>query len=383
MAARPAPRLAGRPHLVVKTWRDRWHPDAGGAEAWLDEVVTRLARRGWTVTILTASYPDRPDHEVVDGVHYVRRGGTLSQYAVAHLSQRRLADPPDVVLDVFNGVSFLSSLDRHIPTVVVVHHVHREQWSMVFGPVRGAIGWFVEHRVAARIQRNRPHVTVSRASAEAVAETYGVPPDRIRIAYNGWNPVPSGTVPDDLAPAAHRLVSVARLVPHKRIEVAIAAVARARAGGRDTHLDVVGAGEWLADLQAEAARLGVAEHVTFHGYVDEDRKHAILAASDLLLLPSVREGWGIVIGEAAQHGVPAIALASAGGPRDSIIDGVTGELATGDEDLVDRVLDLLDDPNRRAGLGDKAAEQAVRFTWEGATDVVEATLRTAIGERAG
>lgn len=368
------------PHLVVKTWRDRWHPDAGGAEVWLDEVVTRLARRGWAVTILTAAHPDRPDHEVVDGVRYVRRGGTLTQYALAHLSQRRLPEPADVVLDVFNGVSFLSSLARRPPTVVVVHHIHREQWSMVFGRVRGAIGWFLEHRVAARVQRDRPHVTVSVPSAEAIAETYGVPADRIRVAHNGWNPPPATSPAADLVPATHRLVSVARLVPHKRIEVAIAAVARARDGGRDAHLDVVGAGEWLADLQGEAARLGVAEHVTFHGHVDEARKHAILAASDLLLLPSVREGWGIVIGEAAQHGVPAVALASAGGPRDSIIDGVTGELAAGDEDLVDRAIDLLDDPTRRAALGDKAAEQATRFTWEGATDVVESTLRAAIDD---
>lgn len=376
-------RPAGHPHLVVKTWRDRWHPDAGGAEVWLDEVVTRLARRGWAVTVLTASHPGRPDDELVDGVRYVRRGGTVSQYLVAHLSQRRLTAPADVVLDVFNGVSFLSSLARRTPTVVVVHHVHREQWAMVFGPVRGAIGWFLEHRVAARVQRDRPHLTVSGASAEAIAEAYGVPPDRIRVAYNGWNPGPSSSPAADLAPAAHRLVSVARLVPHKRIEVAIAAVARARAGGRDTHLDVVGSGAWLADLQAEARRLGVTDHVTFHGHVDEDRKHAILAASDLLLLPSVREGWGIVVGEAAQHRVPTVALASAGGPRDSVVHGTTGELAADPDDLVARTLDLLDDPARRRDYGREAAELATRFTWDGATDVVETTLRAAIDDRAG
>lgn len=375
----PAALPAG-PHLVVKTWRDRWHPDAGGAEVWLDEVVTRLAHRGWRVTVLTAAHAGCPRDEVVDGVRYRRRGGTFSQYLLAHVSQWRLGDPAGVVLDVFNGVPFLTALGRRRATVVVVHHVHREQWRMVFGRVRGAIGWFVEHRVAGRVQRSRRHVTVSNASAEAIADAYGVDPFRISVAHNGFTPAPEGDPAPDLVPADHRLVCLGRLVPHKQVEVAIAALARARGGGRDVHLDVVGAGEWEPDLRAEAARLDMSTHVTFHGWVTEDRKHAILRAADLLVLPSVREGWGLVVVEAAQHGVPTVALASAGGPTESVVDGVTGELAHGPEDLAARVVDLLDDPTRRAAYADKATEHATRFSWDRCADVVAATLRVSLAE---
>ena len=377
--AAPAASSAG-PHLVVKTWRDRWHPDAGGAEVWLEAVATTLVRRGWTVTVLTAAYPGAAADEVVDGVRFVRRGGTLSQYLVAHLSQWRLRAPVDVVLDVFNGVPFLTSLGRRGPTVVVVHHVHREQWPMVFGRVRGAIGWFLEHRIAARVQRRRRHITVSSASAETMVEHYGLHPFRISVAHNGFTPSPDVLPSVDLVSATHRLVCLGRLVPHKRVEVAIQAVAEARRGGRDVHLDVVGTGEWEPDLRAEAQRHGVADAVTFHGFVPEERKHAILRAADLLVLPSVREGWGLVVIEAAQHGVPTVAMATAGGPTESVIAGVTGELASSADDLVARVVSLLDDPAQRGALAEKAIEHATRFTWDACVDVVESTLRVALTE---
>jgi glycosyltransferase involved in cell wall biosynthesis len=372
---------ARRPHLVVKTWRDRWNPDAGGAEVWLDEVLTRLARRGWRVTVLTMAYEGRPRSESVEGVRYVRAGGVYSQYLAAHRSQRRLADPPDVMLDVFNGVPFLSVLSRRHPTVVVVHHVHRDQWPMVFGPLVARAGWFLERRVAARLQRHAQHVTVSEASARDLADIYGVDAPRITVAHNGFTPSPA-ILPASLAPARRRLVTVGRLVPHKRVEVAVQAVARGRSQGIDVHLDVVGAGAWGDGLRTEAERLGVSEHVSFHGWVDDARKHAILAASDLLLLPSVREGWGLVVIEAAQHGVPAIALASAGGTGESILDGVTGELASDDDDLIRRSLALLRDDVRREACASAARALASRFTWEACAAAVETAIRRALADHA-
>jgi len=203
------------------------------------------------------------------------------------------------------------------------------------------------------------------------------------IAHNGFTPAPTSLPTVDLEPAAHRLVALGRLVPHKRVEVAIAALAGARATGLDVHLDVVGDGEWRDDLVTSASGLDVARHVTFHGLVDDATKHAILAAADLLVLPSVREGWGIVVIEAAQHGVPAVAMASAGGTTESVRHGVSGILAADDDDFRARVIGLLADPARRRELGRGAAGLARRFTWEAAAATVDATLRAAIDDRHG
>ncbi len=379
MPAAPVPALdAGRPHLVVKSWRDRFNPDAGGAEVWLDEVLTRLTTR-WDVTVLTQVDDGRPDDEVVAGIRYRRDGGVLSQYALAHRSQRRLDREPDVILDIFNGVPFLTALDRRKPVVVVVHHVHREQWRMMFGPVVGRTGWVLE-RAAARAQRHHRHITVSQSSADALVSTYGIAPNAISIAHNGFSPAPHARAASDLVPAATRLVSLGRLVPHKRVELAIRVLQRSRLHGVDTHLDIVGDGEWRRDLETLTADLGQQDHVTFHGHVGEDRKHAILAAADVLALPSVREGWAIVVMEAGQHGVPTVAMADAGGTTESVVDGVGGLLAHTDDQFVAHAMTLLVDDHLREELGAGARHLAQRHTWGAAADTVDETLRTAIAE---
>ena len=69
------------------------------------------------------------------------------------------------------------------------------------------------------------------------------------------------------------------------------------------------------------------------------------------VLPSVKEGWGLSIVEAAQVGVPSIAYVEAGGVRESILDGVTGLLAADQDDLLAKVRQLLHDAELRLDLG--------------------------------
>ena len=70
---------------------------------------------------------------------------------------------PDAVVDTQNGVPFFASLVTSAPTVVLVHHCHREQWP-VAGRLLGRFGWFLESKVAPRVHRGAPYVTVSEAS---------------------------------------------------------------------------------------------------------------------------------------------------------------------------------------------------------------------------
>lgn len=103
---------------------------------------------------------------------------------------------------------------------------------------------------------------------------------------------------------------LSRLVPHKQIEDALAVVARLRTRIPGLHLDVIGDGWWADNLKTNAADLGIADAVTFHGHVDERRKHELLAHAWVHVLPSRKEGWGLAVIEAAQHGVPTIGYRS-------------------------------------------------------------------------
>ena len=120
---------------------------------------------------------------------------------------------------------------------------------------------------------------------------------------------------------------LSRLVPHKQIEDALDAVAELRPTAcPDLHLDIVGGGWWRDRLVDHARLLGISDAVTFHGHVDDVTKHQVLQRCWVHVLPSRKEGWGLAVIEAAQHGVPTIGYRSSGGLTDSIVDGVTGLL---------------------------------------------------------
>ncbi len=346
--------------IVIVNWRDTEHPEGGGSERYVETVAAGLAAAGHDVTVFSAAYPGAARESWRDGVRFVRRGGkfTVYAYALRELATGRLGTP-DVVVDVQNGMPFWTRLVARCPVIVLVHHVHREQWGVVYGAMAARFGWWLESWLAPRVYRDCRYVTVSDVTRDELS-ALGVDADRIDVARNGTAQAPATAVVRDDAP---RICVLGRLVPHKQVEHALEVAARLRPRCPDLRVSVVGAGWWADRLTETARRLGVDDITQFHGFLDERRKHDELARSWLLLAPSVKEGWGLVVVEAAQRGVPALAYRSAGGIAESIVDGETGVLVDDLDQLTDAVGELLDDGSRRDELGRAARRRAASFTW--------------------
>jgi glycosyltransferase involved in cell wall biosynthesis len=217
--------------------------------------------------------------------------------------------------------------------------------------------------VAPAIYRRSRYVTVSEATRTELAGL-GVDPARVDVIYAG------NDVPDELdvvaPPGRHEpasMVVLGRLVPHKRVEIAIDALASLRERFPTLTLDVVGSGYWHDVLRAHARRLGVTDAVRFRGFVTETTKHRLLAAAAVNLMPSLKEGWGLAVVEAAAHGTPSVAFRSAGGTAESVIHGRTGLLADDPAQFTDHVALLLSDPHLRDEMGAAARRHAGQFTW--------------------
>src|SRR5687768_5263331 len=279
-----------------------------------------LAATGLRVTLFCAAHDRAPAEEGLNGVRVVRRGGHMSVYprALAYVRRHR----PRLVVDVQNGLPFASTLVTRAPVVNLVHHVHREQWPIVFGRLGRALGWFLESVVAPRLYRSCSYVTVSGATADELVGL-GVDAERLTIVPNGIEPAPPVTSRRSPHP---QLVVLGRLVPHKRVEHALEVTARLRDRWPGLRLSVVGEGWWEDELRAAADRLGVTDVVDFLGFVDEQAKHEELARAWVHLCPSVKEGWGLVVSEAGHHEVPTVGYRSAGGLRESVLDGRSGLL---------------------------------------------------------
>jgi len=365
-------------HVVFLSWRDTRHPEGGGAEKYLEMIATGLVGLGAKVTVFTAAHPAAPPDETVDGIRYVRRGGRFGVYLRGMLALRRGSlGEVDVVVDVLNGLPFWSRLVTKAPVVVLVHHVHREQWPVAVPGRLSTIGWWLESKAAPRVYRREQYVAVSQATRTEL-RSLGVRGPRIAVVHNGsegFVPVSGGKA------TTPTLAVVGRLVPHKQVEHAIdtALVLRDEFPGLTLH--VVGAGWWEGVLREYARTRGAGDTVVFEGHVDERRKHEIYERSWGLLLPSLKEGWGLVIPEAGMHATPAVAYRAAGGTQESIADGESGLLVDDPAGLTAATRRLLGDRGLRDRLGAGARERCRMFTWEHAQTSFAVVLLAAMNGR--
>ena len=342
--------------IVFVSWRDLAHPQAGGSEVVVDHLASGLTARGHDV-ILLAGGPTTTHPYAVRST-----GGTYTQYFGAPAQMHRHVRGADVVVDVENGIPFFAPWWQRAPVVCLVHHVHTEQWAMQFPAPVAAFGRWLERSAMPVVYRHAAFVAVSASTAAAVADL-GVDPARITTIEMGLAPVATS---GERSPTPRFLI-LGRLVPHKRVDLALGLWPRVRAvtGGE---LVVVGDGPELERVRGLAGA-----GVTFTGAVSEARKGAELGAAWLLVHPAHHEGWGTVVMEAAAAGVPTVAY-DVPGVRDSVVDGVTGILAADDDAFVAAWTDLATDADRRAMMAAAARERAATFTWDRAVAAFEAVL---------
>jgi len=164
---------------------------------------------------------------------------------------------------------------------------------------------------------------VSERLARDAIERIGADPSRTLVIPNTFDTstFELRTVP----PSGETLLSVGRLVDVKAHSVLLEAVAVLAGERPRLRLRVVGEGPERGSLEAQARDLGIADRVVFLGALPREQLSAEYRSADLFVLPSLREGFGVVLIEALASGTPVVATRS-GGPE-SIVDASLGELA--------------------------------------------------------
>jgi glycosyltransferase involved in cell wall biosynthesis len=188
--------------------------------------------------------------------------------------------------------------------------------------------------------------------------------------------VPIGLEPIENPRADKALVPtflyVGRLASSKRVTEIIQAFATFRAATGTGQLWVVGAGSgsYTRSLYSLTSRLALDGHVRFWGYLSTSDKHRRMAEAHVLLMASVREGWGLVVTEANALGTPAIVY-DVPGLRDAVIHGQTGLVVRpSPESLANGMLELWRDHTRYQLLRSRAQDWSRTFSVEAATEVI-------------
>lgn len=348
-------------HVAIVAWRDIASPRAGGSELLVDQLASGLAARGDRVSLLCGGPAAAHPYEVV------RSGGPYTQFLGAPFAYARRLRGCDVVVEVCNGMPFLTPLWTRKPAICMVNHVHSQLWPLRFRPPVSVAGRILEERVMPWAHRRSLMLTVSPSTARDLG-ALGVPRERIRMLTNGVSPA-GPTAPRSAGPL---FLALGRLAEYKRIDLLLRLWDRVRpvTGG---HLVIAGDGPERSCLESLAG-----PGVLFTGRISDEQKHRLLSSAWLLLHPALIEGWGIVVTEAALHGTPAVGF-DVPGLRDSVEHGRTGLLARSEGEFASAWAALALSPGRRAALGEAARQRASRLSWATAVRHFSAILDEAIG----
>jgi glycogen synthase len=241
-------------------------------------------------------------------------------------------------------------------------------------------GWVQNHPQShihaaerAMVRRADHVITCSRYMRVHVANVFGVRPSEITAIPNGIDPLDIEPVAPDLpalrlkyaAPDELLVLLVGRLVYEKGFHLALDALAPVvrRLGG--VRFVVAGTGTAESELKRQARRLGLTGHGRFLGWVGDDMLHSLYRVSDLCIVPSIYEPFGLVALEAMASGCLCV-VADTGGLREVVpVDGTVGlrfpsRDATALRAVLERV--LTDDAARRQ-LVAEAREHVLRFDW--------------------
>lgn len=365
----------GRPLLILNE-RDLGHPWAGGAELHITEMAKCFVRRGYEPTLLCTWYHGAREEETTDyGLRIVRFGNRVTYYlrlprAVRHEARR----PGTVILEHLNKIPFCTPLYAPAPVVLVTHHLFGwTAFRQVALPIAAAV--VALERLIPWVYRGRPFIAVSPSTRDDLVAR-GVAAESIRVIPNGLDHSLYYATQGSRSERPTLLV-LGRVEFYKRIDLVLRAVAALAPLIPSIHVLVVGDGRARTRLQQLARDLGLAERVTFTGFVPDALKVQYIRNCHVVVNTSEKEGWGLTVLEANACGLPAVA-SDVPGLRDAVRHGETGLLVPhGDVPaLVQALRTLVENPDLRERLGRGAVEWAQQFSWDKAAEqtleVVEA-----------
>lgn len=313
----------------------------GGGERQYRAFARRMAERGRTVDYLTARQWIGPEIPADEPFEVVPVSGRLALYDAAGVRRapaafvyaaglfrvlRRRRHRYGAI--IVSGLPVLNVFAARIALIgsgtrVVVDYLEvwgRRQWQEYNGPLLGTVAWILQRAAIAvtPIATAHSQLTARRLRAEG---------------FRGRILVSPGLIDDDASapvapsPAAEPpyILYAGRHIPDKRVESLPAAVAVARERVPGLRLVILGDGPTSPAIDTAIARADGAAWIDRPGFVSEDELNSLMAAATALVNPSRREGYGLVVVEAAAHGTPTVLVADASNASTELISaGING-----------------------------------------------------------
>ena len=357
-------------NILMLNWRGPKHPHAGGAEQATLKHAVAWVQAGHSVTWFTSHEKGLSAEETIDGVKIVRQGTAFFGVKLkAFQYYRKNNNSIDLIVDQHHGIPFFTPLYTRKPKLLYIHEVAKEVWMInelrqPYKWIYGSIGRIGEP-IVLQLYRSTQTMTVSESTKKALTD-WKLPAENIHVIHNGVHATPRTTKKRKTKTIMH----LGALSKDKGIEAALEVFAKLHGLNQSYEFWVVGKGDrtYVEHLKKHAQELGVADRITWWGFVSESKKTELLAKTHVVINPSHYEGWGLVNIEANMQRTPVVGFDVAG-LRDSIQTGKTGILVPfGDtEKMADKTHTLLTDTTLYTTMSKNAYNWAKKFTWKKST----------------
>ena len=347
-------------------WRDIRNPEAGGAEVITHEVMERLTKKGHEMTLFTARFKGCELNEKINGVDIIREGNKYTVYKRAEDYLKIYKDNYDLMIDEINTRPFFTpKFVGEKQVIAVIHQLAREFWFYEAKFPLNYIGYYYLEKKWLSNYKNTTTVALSN-STKMDLEEIGF--KRVFIVPPGLNIVPLSNVKEKEAKPT--LVFMGRLTKAKRPNHALQAFSIIKREIPDAQLWIIGDGYFRKKLESSNIK-----DVTFYGYISNEKKYDLLSRAHIILVPGVREGWGLIVTEANAMGTPAIGY-DVHGLRDSIRNGETGITISEKTPaaMAKQAISLLRDSNRLFNYSKNALEFSRQFSWDNTANLYENIL---------
>ena len=375
-------------------------PDIGGPATYVPRIAEALVLRGHKVTVVAPQDWSVPC-PISDPPYYLVRfyRACFLRYINYFIELRRafvtiLREVKKCDVIFVNGLDLAALLASKLTgKPMVIKIVGDRAWELAHtrGWTRINLDEFQKaHGLRITFFKVLYHLTAKRAQAvitpsqylARIVEGWEVSTNRIQVVYNAFaapdqreNPLPETNIPPSFY-QGFRLLTVGRLVLHKRISSIIEVLARMN----EVRLVIVGDGPERQNLKALVKKLGLTDQVLLTGQLSQGKVWGLMAQyAQALILNSTYEGLPHILLEAAYFGVPIVATA-VGGTPEIVQDGETGLLIPPDspEDLLAALQRLQTDAALRQQLAANAHRTTARFSFEQMIDETEQVLKTSV-----
>lgn len=346
-------------NILILNWRDPKNPFAGGAETVTMAHAQAWVKNGHRVTWVASLFDGALPKDSINGITVVRFRFVHVAALLFYLRNRRFVD---VVVDEIHGIPFFTPLYVRKPIIAFIHEIAREIWDAMYPFPLNMLGKLSE-KITFYLYKKIPFWTDAPSTKEELV-AYGIPANRI-VAI----PCPISNKPRKEIPAkalSLTFISVSRLVKMKGIEDTLRAFSYIVRDKKSARLWIVGSGmpSYVHRLKTIASNYKISDRVTFWGFIPDRKKLELMGKAHILLHASIKEGWGLVVLEAACQGTPSIVY-NVHGLRDTVLDGKTGVVVKKNtpENLATSALELMANQTLYKKMQKNGRSWSASFSW--------------------